>query len=152
MEGNSLIGGAMDLNRFASEAGWQRLLRQAETAKSKVECSGGRIMEMDEAEREDLRGACQQFESLFLGYLMKQMRKTVQRSSFLPETPAEKIYMSMFDDEVAKAACKGGGIGLGDMIFESLTNSMEVQSDKGEEESAKELTKESAKVPDLTYR
>lgn len=152
MQSDLLTGGSINFNRLASDASWQRLMQRAERAQAKVESSKGRAHKIDENEREELRGACQQFEAIFLGYLLKQMRKTVQKSSLMPETPAEKIYMSMFDDEVAKAACKGGGIGLGDMIFENLMNSTEEQSDNGETESADKMGKESTKVTGLTYR
>jgi len=152
MQSDLLTGGAMNLNRLTSDASWQRMMQRAEQAKAKVEASTGRAHKMDEDEREELRETCQKFESIFLGYLLRQMRKTVQKSSFMPETPARKMYMSMFDDEVARSACKGGGTGLSDMIFQSLINSMEEQSDNGETESANRTGKESAKDTGLTFR
>ena len=152
MQSDLLMGGTMNLNRLASDASWQRVMQRAEQAKAKVEASKGRAHKMDESEREELRDACQKFEAIFLGYLLRQMRKTVQKSSLMPETPAKRIYMSMFDDEVAKAACEGGGIGLSDMIFQSLINSTEEQSDNGETESANSAGEESDKDTGLTYR
>ncbi len=152
MPSDLLSGGSINFNRLASDASWQRLMQQAEQAKAKVDASKGHAHKMDASQREELRDACQKFEAIFLGYLLKQMRKTVQKSSLMPETPAKRIYMSMFDDEVAKAACEGGGIGLSDMIFQSLINSMEEQSDNGEMESANGTGEESAKDAGLTYR
>ncbi|MBN2207879.1 MAG: rod-binding protein [Candidatus Coatesbacteria bacterium] len=144
--------GSVNLNRLASDASWQRVMQRAENAKAKVEASEGRALVLDENEREELRDACHEFEAIFLGYLLQQMRKTVQKSSLMPETPAERIYMTMFDDEVAKAGCKGAGTGLGDVIYDSLINTMEEQSDDGETESANVTGEESAKVTGLTYR
>jgi len=152
MQSDLLTGGSMTLNRLAADASWQRVMQRTEQAKAKVEASKGRAHKMDESEREELHDACQKFEAIFLGYLLRQMRKTVQKSSLMPETPAKRIYMSMLDDEVAKAACKGDGIGLSDMIFQSLINSTEEQSDNGETESANSAGKESAKDTGLTYR
>ena len=144
--------GLINLNRLASDASWQRVMQRAEQAKAKIEASKGRAHGLDENEREELRDACREFEAIFLGYLLQQMRKTVEKSSLMPETPAERIYTTMFDDEVAKAACKRGGTGLGDMMFDSLINTMEEQSDDGETESANATGEESTKVTGLTYR
>ncbi|RLC48648.1 MAG: hypothetical protein DRH70_00495 [Candidatus Coatesbacteria bacterium] len=152
MADNSFMGGFTDLNRLASDASWQQLIGRAKRAKSEVEASGSRSHKLDKDERKGLREACQQFEAIFVGYILREMRKTVQRSSLFPETPAEKIYRSMLDDEVAKAACKGGGIGLADMVFDDLMKTWEEQSDKGEKESDVTEGKESAKVSGLTHR
>ena len=147
------MSGLIDLNRLASDASWQRVIRRAEQARSEVDASRSRSHELERDERKSLREACQKFEAIFVGYMLKQMRKTVPESSLLPETPAERIYRSMLDDEVAQAACKGGGIGLADMIFNGLVNNTrEEQSDKGEREPDIKMGEESAKVSGLTHR
>ncbi|HUT04423.1 MAG TPA: rod-binding protein [bacterium] len=154
MAGNFSMGGLIDLNRLASDASWRQVIRRAEQARSEVEASGRRSHELDMDERKSLRETCQKFEAIFVGYMLKQMRQTVPESSLFPETPAEKIYRSMLDDEVAQAACKTGGIGLADMIFNDLlnNNTREEQSDRGEKESEIKMGEESAKVSGLTHR
>ena len=144
--------GSFNLNSLASDASWQRVMQRADQAKATIEASKGCVNGLDENESVQLRDACHDFEAIFLGYLLQQMRKTVEKSSLMPETPAERIYTTMFDDEVAKAACKGGGTGLGDMIYDSLMNTMEEQSDNGQSESASATGEESTKVTGLTYR
>jgi len=152
MAGNFSMGGLIDLNRLASDASWRQVIRRAEQARSEVEASRSHSHELDGDERKSLRETCQKFEAIFVGYMLKQMRKTVPQSSLFPETPAEKIYRSMLDDEVAQAACKTGGIGLADMVFNDLVNTWEEQSDKGEKEPEIKMGEESAKVSGLTHR
>lgn len=153
MAGNALMSGFINLNRLASDASWQQVIRRAERARSEVEASRSHSHKLDQDDRKSLREACQKFEAIFVGYMLKEMRKTVPESSLFPETPAEKIYRSMLDDEVAKSACQAGGIGLADMVFNDLVNNtQEESSDKGEKESDIKMGKESAKVSGLTHR
>ena len=55
--------------------------------------------------------AAQQFESLFLNMMMKEMRKTVDRSGLLG-SDAMETYEQMFDQQVALGMSKAGGMGL----------------------------------------
>ena len=76
-------------------------------------------------ERQDdpkLRSACQGMESLFINYLLKQMRATVDKSGFLSGGQAEEIFTSMLDTELSKQASIRGGIGLADILYNQLKN------------------------------
>ena len=61
-------------------------------------------------------------ESLFLHYLLKEMRSTIDKSGFISGGRAEEIYTSMLDSEMAKEAARKGGIGLAELLLRQLEN------------------------------
>ena len=61
----------------------------------------------------------QQFESLVLNLMLKEMRKTVSRSGLM-DSEAMKTFEQMFDQQVALGMAKAGGIGLGKFIAQQL--------------------------------
>ena len=81
-----------------------------------------RSEEIKDSSRTDaqLKKACQGFESLFVNYLMQQMRETVPESGFMGGGQAEKIYTTMLDGEVAKTVSEQRGIGLAKIMYEQM--------------------------------
>lgn len=69
---------------------------------------------------EKLEKACNDFESLFVKYMMQQMRKTVPENGLIGISQAEKIYTGMLDDEVAKSVSHGRGLGLAKAMYEQM--------------------------------
>ncbi len=69
----------------------------------------------------EIEEACRNFESLFVGYMMQQMRATVPQSGFLGGGQAEKIYTGMLDQEVAKNISAQRGIGLARIMYEQMS-------------------------------
>ena len=61
----------------------------------------------------------EQFESLFINMMLKEMRKTVSRSDLLG-SEAMETYEQMFDQQIALGMSKAGGIGLAPFIEEQL--------------------------------
>ena len=53
----------------------------------------------------------EQFESLFINMMLKEMRKTVSRSDLLGSEAMES-YEQMFDQQIALGMARAGGIGL----------------------------------------
>ena len=68
-----------------------------------------------------MRQACQEFESVFISYMMTSMRKTVQRSEFMNGGFQEDVYLSMMDEEIARAVARGPGIGLADALYRQIS-------------------------------
>ena len=62
-----------------------------------------------------------EFESIFLHKLLSSMRKTVPKSGLL-DSFATDMYKSMMDEEIAKEMSKNKGMGLGEMIYNDLSN------------------------------
>ena len=62
-----------------------------------------------------------EFESIFLHKLLSSMRKTVPKSGLL-DSFATDMYKSMMDEEIAKEMSKNKGMGMGEMIYNDLSN------------------------------
>jgi flagellar protein FlgJ len=65
------------------------------------------------------KGVAQQFESLFLNIMLKEMRKTVDRSGLLG-SDAMETYEQMYDQQLSLGMSKAGGIGLAPFIERQL--------------------------------
>ena len=72
-----------------------------------------------------LKAACREMESLFLTYLLKEMRKTINKSGFISGGRAEEIFTSMMDVELSKKMSDAGGIGLSSLLFQQLGSQSE---------------------------
>jgi flagellar protein FlgJ len=68
----------------------------------------------------DLKDASEQFESLLLNFMIREMRATVPESELLPRSMAEDIFTGMLDEKIAGEMAKSGGIGLSRLIFDQL--------------------------------
>jgi flagellar protein FlgJ len=68
----------------------------------------------------DLKEASEQFESLLLNFMIREMRATIPESSLLPRSMAEEIFTDMMDEKMADDMAKSGGIGLSRLIFDQL--------------------------------
>jgi len=67
-----------------------------------------------------LQAACQDMESLFLSYLLKEMRATVNKSGFISGGKAEEISTSLVAVELSKKMSTAGGIGLSPILLKQL--------------------------------
>jgi soluble lytic murein transglycosylase-like protein len=70
--------------------------------------------------KDKIKEAVAGFESLFINMMLQSMRKTVPEGSLFPETSANRIYTSMFDEKLADALAETNGLGLGPMIERAL--------------------------------
>ena len=70
-----------------------------------------------------LKSACQDFESVFFGMMLKEMRKTVPQDTLLGDDGHEQeIFQGMMDDSVAKQmAAHGGSDSLAQDMYRQLT-------------------------------
>ena len=68
----------------------------------------------------DLLEASEQFESLMLHLMIREMRATVPEGTLLPRSMAEEIFSGMMDETIAGEMAQNGGIGISRMIFEQL--------------------------------
>ena len=86
--------------------------RQVAGLQSKVTQQGSADVELKEAS--------EQFESLMLHFMIREMRATVPESSLFPRSMAEDIFKGMLDETIAGEMAQNGGIGISRMIFEQL--------------------------------
>ena len=75
------------------------------------------------ADRDDtqLRAACTEMESLFVNYLLQEMRASIDKSGFISGGRAEEIFTSMLDVELSRRVSADGGIGLAAILLEQLS-------------------------------
>ncbi|MCL6449949.1 MAG: rod-binding protein [Acetobacteraceae bacterium] len=74
---------------------------------------------VDAGDRAAVAEACQEFESLFLYQLLRQMWATVPEGA-LDSGFAQDTYRQMYHMELARLMARAGGIGLGRMLLEQL--------------------------------
>jgi len=71
-----------------------------------------------------LRGAAQQFESLFINMMLKSMREaTSSVGDSLTGGNEMELYQSMYDQQIATQMAKGKGLGLADLLVQQLSRS-----------------------------
>ena len=64
---------------------------------------------------------CQEFESIFVNMMLKEMRATVEKSGLIDGGQAEDIFSDMLYDEYAKDLSKTAGFGLADAVYVELS-------------------------------
>jgi len=67
-----------------------------------------------------LQAACAEMESLFVNYLIQEMRATIDKSGFISGGRAEEIFTSMLDVELSRKISAAGGLGLASILLEQL--------------------------------
>lgn len=75
---------------------------------------------LSDAKRKELKKISQDFESLFVGMMLKSMRATVAEDKLVGGGRAEETFRSMLDQEYATAASRRGGIGIATMVEKEL--------------------------------
>lgn len=78
------------------------------------------LPENKKRELDKLKDACADFESIFMHQMLKEMRKTVNKTGMIHGGQAEDIFSDMLDQERAKSM----SIGIGDMLFLQLSKSI----------------------------
>jgi flagellar protein FlgJ len=79
-----------------------------------------------------LKSICAEFESIFMTYMLKSMRSALVEDGIMGNSHETKIMNSMFDENLALEVANGGGIGLGDVLFEKLKGASGISSQKDE--------------------
>lgn len=119
---NMISGSAAQMQARLEAAHTERILAQtkADAGKADEATRGAKTPEEKAAAMKKLEKVSRDFESVFLGYLLKTMRDTVPKSDFFGHTREQEIFGSMRDEEMAKGMAKAGGIGLAKMMVEQL--------------------------------
>lgn len=69
--------------------------------------------------------ATQDFEAVFLGMMLKQMRKSMAGDNALfGKSPEAKIYQDMMDDSLAQQMSRSGTFGLAKVMMKSIARSL----------------------------
>lgn len=70
--------------------------------------------------QEKLKKTCQDFESIFLTFMLKTMRASVSESGLVGKSHESNMLYAMFDEKLSEEMAGSGGMGLGNMLFEQL--------------------------------
>ncbi|MEA3547863.1 MAG: rod-binding protein [Thermodesulfobacteriota bacterium] len=74
------------------------------------------------AENKKLRQACADFEALLLNKLVSSMRESVPEGGLFEKSFGEKMFQSMHDEELSRQMANGRGTGLGELLYQKLTD------------------------------
>ncbi len=74
-----------------------------------------------EKQTKSLEEACRNFESIFVQYMLKEMRQTVPQNGLISGGRAEQMYTSLLDGEMAKAISTQRGMGLSAILYEQFS-------------------------------
>jgi len=85
-----------------------------------------------------LKSACQDFESIFVQMIFKQMRQAEPQDGLIEKSQGQDIFEGMLDEEMSKKISHGAGIGLADVLYK--------QMEKYVPDSAADTSKEAAKT------
>jgi flagellar protein FlgJ len=78
-----------------------------------------------------------EFESFFMKETVKAMRKTVPENGFINGGNAERIYMSMYDDQLSISMAERGGAGIAKAIFSQMSNAYLNSASTGVEQASR---------------
>ncbi len=92
-----------------------------------AQLQASRVENKDTKQMARLKQVSGEFESIFLGYMIKEMRKTVPEDPLFGSSQAKEIYYDMYDDAMAKELSKAGGIGLAAMLYNQLSKGPDVK-------------------------
>lgn len=67
-----------------------------------------------------LKKACQDFESIFVQMVFKNMRSMETADPLIEKSQAQEIFEGMLDEELSKKVSSVGGMGIADMLFNQL--------------------------------
>ncbi len=75
----------------------------------------------EKGSRQQLKRACSELESVFIYYLLKEMRATIPKSDFLGGGYSEEMYTSMLDLQLSREIASKKGIGLSSALLNQLS-------------------------------
>jgi flagellar protein FlgJ len=75
-------------------------------------------------EEAKLDGACKQFEEMYLSQMFQQMRKSSGKSKESGGGEQEEMFQGMLDNERAKTWAQEGGVGLANLLFQQMKQSL----------------------------
>jgi flagellar protein FlgJ len=92
---------------------------------STITSTSGPTSALSSEPNKGLKSACQDFESVFFGMMLKEMRKTVPQDTLLGDDAHEQeIFQGMMDDDVSKQmAAHSGNDSLAQEMYRQLAKS-----------------------------
>ena len=108
ISGNSADSFTKDAAKSAARAADDSFARKLEAA----------VQNNDDKE---LMKACQEFESIMLNMMYKQMKGTITKSDLIEKDAGTEIFESMQDENLMGLASKTGSFGLAESLYRQLS-------------------------------
>lgn len=109
---------------------------------SRVQAAQG--ADSDAKRNAELKKASQEFEAVFISYMLKVMRDTIEESGLLEGGFGKSIYTELFDQEVAMSFARRGTLGISNILYKSLSggpNTPDAQNSDAVPEKGSEIGK-----------
>lgn len=94
--------------------------RTAYETERNVSQTEGLVRRAASEESEELREACEGFETIFVKMMLDSMRKTLTDDTLIPKNAGEKLFEDQLYDEYAEKISKTAGLGIADMMYQQL--------------------------------
>jgi flagellar protein FlgJ len=101
---------------------WGRQIIYGDKGLYKLRIETGAYQLIDK--KAELKNACLQFESLFVGYLLKAMKNSIPKSGFLDQGFAFQMAQSMYDEALSEQLAKTGAFGVAERLYDQLSSYM----------------------------
>jgi peptidoglycan hydrolase FlgJ len=88
---------------------------------------------------QELRTATQEFEALFVNYMLKVMRSTIEPADEEASGLGKDVYMSMFDQEISLNIARSQSLGVGELLFKQLEGRLPERTKVGKTEGTEEI-------------
>ncbi len=98
------------------------LNRTLDQFEARVRAAGGTSSRPD---KEELKKVAHEFESLFVSYLLKVMRETIEESDSGEGGYGKGIYTELFDEEMSRTIARQGTFGIADLLIKRLSGEAE---------------------------
>jgi len=136
--------GIMDIGKISGNVVSSYANDAARSAEQAADDSFAKKLEAAVQNRDDneLKQACQEFESIMLNMMYKQMKTTIVRSDLIERDAGMEIFESMQDENLMEMASKTGSFGLAESLYKQLSR----QSGAGAAKAGKETGQESETV------
>ncbi len=119
--GNSYLNNKSTYDTSKSKA-------EADSFESKLQAA------VDSKDEKQLKGVCQDFESIFLNMMYKQMKASIPKSDLIKEDFSMQTFSQMLDEELMNGAAKGKGVGIAEAMYKQL--SKRINADSANQENA----------------
>jgi flagellar protein FlgJ len=137
MEGKETAAMDMKIGSGSLDASTLRLMKEPESG---FGGSSARSLSSDKTlnNKEKIASLAREFESVFMGQMIKAMRTTIPKSGLVDGGHGEEIYTSLLDEELSRRMSYSQHGGLSQALADQLNMAMERQaSQSGVKESIK---------------
>lgn len=109
-------------------------VRPEKQAPDLIRKAGGRVTSALAVETQDekLRKTAEDFESIFLFQMLKQVRNAMHKEEFLNGGMAEEMFTGMLDEEYAQVMAKSKSTGIADVLYQQLSRIHGTTEDQAE--------------------